>query len=165
MPVILARVDDRLIHGQVVEGWFKRMKIDRVIIVSARVYADSAQQALLAWAVTEEIKVDFADGKRAAEMLRQPPALKENICLLFSGLPDVEDFLNAGGQITSLNIGGLHYAPDKVGYSATLFLDAEDKKILQRLKEKKIELETRVLPTDVAEDVFAVIDRKEKSNG
>lgn len=164
MGVVLARVDDRLIHGQVVEGWFKRMKVDRVIIVSEKVYADRMQQALLGWAVAEEIKVDFADGKKAVELLEQS-AEHENICLLFADLKDVQSFVNAGGKITSLNIGGLHYAPDKVGYSATLFLDEEDKKILQSLKEKDIELETRVLPTDAREDVFTVISRKEKNNG
>ena len=165
MSVVLARVDDRLIHGQVVEGWFKRIKIDRVIIVAEKVYKDPMQQALLGWAVTNKIAVDFADGRRTVELLTEPEVARQDVCLLFSTLGDVEDFVRSGGKIASLNIGGLHYAPDKQGYSATLFLDENDKRILRQLKEKNIELETRVLPTDLSQDVFEVIARKENKDG
>ncbi|HJX88660.1 MAG TPA: PTS sugar transporter subunit IIB, partial [Gemmatimonadales bacterium] len=60
MPIVLCRVDDRLIHGQVVVGWGQALGITRIILVDDQVAASSWEQDLYRMAVTPEISIDFA---------------------------------------------------------------------------------------------------------
>jgi len=63
MPVVLFRIDDRLIHGQVVVGWVNALKADYIIVINDAVARNELQKCLLKMAVPPEIKVDiFKEG-------------------------------------------------------------------------------------------------------
>ena len=51
MPIELVRIDDRLVHGQIVQGWLKVIDINKIVVVSDAVANDRMQQMLLAMAV------------------------------------------------------------------------------------------------------------------
>jgi mannose/fructose/sorbose-specific phosphotransferase system IIB component len=163
MPVVLCRIDDRLIHGQVVEGWLRIINADSIVIVSDEVAKDEMQQALLSLAVPRNIKVSSFSVEEAAKKLTEGFFQKDRLLLLFSNPQDVLRFIKSGGKITSVNVGGMHYVSGKKQILRTLSVDDKDLSSLKEISSMGIELEGRVLPDDERINVIEVIEGKRKS--
>src|SRR5207249_4404143 len=69
MPVLLCRVDDRLVHGQVVIGWGRPLGIDRIALVDEAVAASPFEQELYRMAVPPEMGIEFLNPAEAARRL------------------------------------------------------------------------------------------------
>ena len=67
MPVVLVRIDDRLVHGQVVEGWLKAIRATHIVVASDPVAADETQKALYLLAVPQGIQLSCLSIREAAE--------------------------------------------------------------------------------------------------
>ncbi|MDO8735330.1 MAG: PTS sugar transporter subunit IIB, partial [Elusimicrobiota bacterium] len=65
MSIVLIRIDDRLIHGQIIEGWLKTVHADRILVVSDEAVHDEIQSQLMGLAVPENIKLTIADVKKS----------------------------------------------------------------------------------------------------
>jgi mannose/fructose/N-acetylgalactosamine-specific phosphotransferase system component IIB len=70
VAIVLFRVDDRLIHGQVVVGWGRPLGVNRVVLVDDQVAASAWEQDLYRMAVTSDIEVEFVTVAQAASRLR-----------------------------------------------------------------------------------------------
>jgi len=148
MPVVFIRIDDRLIHGQVVEGWLKNMEVDVVAIVSDEVAKDKMQQVLFAMAVPKTIKVSTLAVHAAADMVLSGACEKERVFMLFSNPQDVLRFLKRGVSVHSVNVGGMHFTEGKRQILKNVSVDKDDVDALHSISELNVELEGRVLPND-----------------
>jgi len=77
MAIVLYRVDDRLVHGQVVIGWGRPLGISRIVLVDDDVAGSDWEQELYRMAVPAEIELRFAD---ITEAVRQLPAWRADPC-------------------------------------------------------------------------------------
>jgi PTS system mannose-specific IIB component len=157
MSVILARIDDRLVHGQVVEGWLRVVKANYIIVVSDEVAKDKLQQTLLSIAIPKNIKIECLSIDDATKRLSSGYLDKEQVLLLFSGPKDVLRLLKGGVKLESINVGGMHYVEGKKQISRTLSVNAEDIAVLKEINAMNIELEGRVLPNDERINIMEVI--------
>lgn len=159
MPVVLYRVDDRLIHGQVVEGWIPELKITEIAIVSDKIKNDTLSQNIMRFSTPEHIKLVFLDINLAVNYLNEKaPFSQERILVLFSNLEDVVTLVKQGVKIDFLNIGGMHYSAGKnFSIGKAIFLSEEDCKNLKFLSEKGIKLEGKGIPSDKPIDILASI--------
>ena len=162
MPVVLCRIDDRLIHGQIVEGWIRIIDSNHIIVVSDEVAKDKMQQALLSIAVPRNIKVSIFSVEEASVKMQKKLFDSDNILLLFSSPKDVLRSVAAGIRITSVNVGGMHYVTGKHQILRTLSVNDQDVLDLRELSRMGIELEGRVLPDDDRIDVIEVIEKEIK---
>ena len=160
MAIVLVRIDDRLIHGQVVEGWLKTIRANHIIIVSDEVARDRMQQTLLAMAVPSSLKVTSLSVEDAASMLRQNLYENERVLLLLSRPMDVMRLLELGVSLTSVNVGGMHYAPGKRQLLRNLCVDNDDIRALKYAGSHGVELEGRVLPSDDRINIFEVLKKE-----
>lgn len=147
MDIQLLRIDDRLIHGQVVVGWVKALNIERLVVVNDAIAANSMQKTLMEMAVPSGLKVSFFTVTEAASQCRSggPPGKS---LLLFASPADVLAFLEQGGSATSINVGGMHYCEGKQQVSKTVCVSPLDVESLKALKAKGLELEVRAVPGD-----------------
>ncbi len=79
MPILLCRVDDRLVHGQVVIGWGRPLGIERIVLVDDTVAASQWEQDLYRMAVAPEIELLFttiAEAPRSSTNGGQAPAAR-----------------------------------------------------------------------------------------
>jgi PTS system mannose-specific IIB component len=159
MTIVLARIDDRLVHGQVVEGWLRIIKASCIIIASDEVAKDTMQQALLSMAVPNDISVASYTIDETAGKLKNGELNEEKILILFSNPKDVLRLLNHGISIKSLNVGGMHYMPGKKQILQTLSVDEKDISALISINDMGVELEGRVLPGDDKVNVSEVIQK------
>ncbi len=148
MSIKVVRIDDRLIHGQIVQGWLKTVQIDKILVVSDEVAADEMQQILMSMAVPGSVKLIIKNIKDASYDLSNGVYDSDRLMILFSNPQDVVRVLNDGIQFQSVNVGGMHYSHGKKQLLTNLSVDRNDVESFLRLLSFGVELEARALPQD-----------------
>lgn len=158
MGVTLLRVDDRLIHGQVVEGWVPFLKVDLVVVVSDAAAADEIQTALMKMALPPTVGLLVLPVAEAAAALASPQMAARSALVLVPGPAEALALVEKGLAVDRVNVGGLHYTVGKVQLGRALFLDEKDRLALRALAAKGVRLEGRALPGDAEEDLTAALE-------
>ncbi len=144
MPVIFARVDDRLIHGQIVQAWLPELNIDEVVIPCPHEREGLVNKNLLRLSLPFEYDLAVMDPACCVGYITTS---KKRIFLLLGSLQDLNPLLEDGLQIKSLNIGGMHFKEGAQKLAENVFLDATDKRTLRILTDLGIDIETRAVPS------------------
>jgi mannose/fructose/N-acetylgalactosamine-specific phosphotransferase system component IIB len=144
----LVRIDDRLIHGQVVGGWLPVVQAERIVVASDRAAADPLQTGLMRLAVPDHVDVDILTLDQAAAQLKSGTWGKERVMLLLSGVHELDRLMTLGASILHVNLGGLHDAPGRRMVAPHLAFTREEKEVLARLISEGVSFETRPLPGD-----------------
>lgn len=160
MGVTLLRIDDRLIHGQVVEGWVPFLKVNLVIVVSDAAARDEVQAALMKMALPPSVGLLVLPVADAAAALVAPQMSARSALVLVPGPSEALALVENGVEVDRVNVGGLHYTVGKVQLGRALFLDEKDRLALRALAAKGVRLEGRALPADAEEDLTVVLEGK-----
>lgn len=147
MGVVLLRVDERLIHGQVVVGWGTHLHPDRIVVVDDEVANSPWERELYALGAPPEIEVVFAD---VAEARRRYAEWKDSELRTIVLTRDVGTMrrLAEGGTLAGeeVNVGGIHYAPGRREVLPYVFLSGEEEEELLALGASVAEVSARDLP-------------------
>ncbi|MFI5362128.1 MAG: PTS system mannose/fructose/N-acetylgalactosamine-transporter subunit IIB [Elusimicrobiota bacterium] len=157
MPIALLRVDDRLVHGQVVEGWLPSLQADLVLVASDAAAADEIQCALMKMAMPPSVGLLALGVAAAAQALRSGPAAARRTLVLVPGPAEALSLLRNGVDVDRINVGGLHFTVGKVQLGRALFLDEKDKDALREIAARGVRLEGRPLPSDPIEDLAPML--------
>ena len=160
MPILLARVDDRLIHGQVVVGWASSLKANHIVVINDEAAGSDVQKLLFRMATPTEIKLSVLTVAEAALKINGRAFDDEDTILLFKNPQDPYEMIKAGGRISELNIGGMHFFEGKWQLCDAVFVDDNDIETFKLLDEMKVLLEVRMVPTDAKRDIMKVIEEK-----
>lgn len=159
MSVVLARVDDRLIHGQVVVGWARALEADCLLVANDAVAADPMQRTLLPMAVPPHMKVAIWRVSEAAEHIVGGAIPGQRAILLFSSLSDALLFQRSGGPLPELNIGGIRLAPGRTSLRTAVALGPEDISAARALAESGTVLTVRMVPGEPAEPLLPLLEQ------
>ena len=162
MPIILVRIDDRLIHGQIVEGWLKTIKVNHIVVVSDQVAQDRMQQVLLNMAAPGNIKVSSLSVEDAAKKIKINAFGDDRVLLLLSSAGDLLRLVKLGIKFDSVNVGGMHFTKGKKQLLRNLCVDDNDYVDLMEIAANGIALEGRVLPADEKIDIVEVLTKAKK---
>ena len=148
MKISLARIDDRLIHGQVVTSWSKETKCERIIVCSDEVAADPIRKTLLEQVAPPGVKANVVDIEKAIRVYNNPKYSEVNAMLLFTNPTDVLRMVEGGVDLKSINIGGMAFKEGKKQITGTISVNEKDIEAFKKLNEKGIELEIRKVVAD-----------------
>ncbi|SEL32437.1 PTS system D-mannose-specific IIA component, Man family /PTS system D-mannose-specific IIB component, Man family [Kosakonia sacchari] len=148
MVIGLARIDDRLIHGQVATRWTKETNVTRIIVVSDEVAADTVRKTLLTQVAPPGVTAHVVDVAKMLRVYNNPKYAGERVMLLFTNPTDVERVVEGGVKITSVNIGGMAYRQGKTQVNNAVSVDEKDIAAFKKLNERGIELEVRKVSND-----------------
>ncbi|EQA1621335.1 PTS mannose transporter subunit IIAB [Enterobacter asburiae] len=148
MVIGLARIDDRLIHGQVATRWTKETNVRRIIVVSDEVAADTVRKTLLTQVAPPGVTAHVVDVAKMIRVYNNPKYAGERVMLLFTNPTDVERIVEGGVKITSVNIGGMAFRQGKTQVNNAVSVDAKDIEAFNKLNARGIELEARKVSTD-----------------
>jgi mannose/fructose/N-acetylgalactosamine-specific phosphotransferase system component IIB len=165
LSLVLVRIDDRLIHGQVVEGWLRVVQADRIVVVSDEAAADPIQSSLMSMAVPSEVRVLVIPVESAARSLLANEWEKDRVLLLLPSPREARRLAEAGVSFDSVNVGGLHDAPGRKFITSSLALSDQDREDLQVLLDKKIFIETRTLPNDERRSILNFLSQNGRTQG
>jgi mannose/fructose/N-acetylgalactosamine-specific phosphotransferase system component IIB len=157
VPLLLARIDDRLIHGQVAHGWGRPLGATFLAIVSDTLRASPADAELYLMAAPEgaEARVVSVEEALGPEFRRQVESNRS--LLLFPG-PEEALRLSIGGfPLSEVNVGGLHFAPGRRELLPYVYLDEADAERLRRLAARGVKLVARDLPSNPAHDLAPLL--------
>jgi PTS system mannose-specific IIB component/fructoselysine and glucoselysine-specific PTS system IIB component len=148
MSIVLCRIDDRLIHGQVVIGWGRAMGIDLIILVDDQVAATEWEQELYRMAVTPEIEVRFVT---VADAARQMPEWQSNgkRGLVLTGDLETMAALRASSPdvVQRINLGGIHHRAGRRERLPFVYLTDQELSTLQGLEAGGAVITAQDLPT------------------
>lgn len=147
MSIRLFRIDERLIHGQVIMGWGRELQFRRYLVVDDQLAESSWEQELYALSVEADAEVEFASVQGARERLEG--WLGDDLpSVLLTRDPDQMARLAAGGLLKGreVNVGGLHHRPGRREVRGYLHLDDEDRDALRRLHGEGVHVSGRDLP-------------------
>ncbi|MBS0910027.1 PTS mannose transporter subunit IIAB [Tatumella sp. JGM118] len=148
MKIGLARIDDRLIHGQVATRWTKETNVSRIIVVSDEVAADEVRKTLLTQVAPPGVTAHVVDVAKMIRVYNNPKYAGQRVMLLFTNPADVERLAEAGVKITSVNIGGMAFRQGKTQVTNAVSVDQQDIDAFNKLNARGIELEVRKVSSD-----------------
>lgn len=148
MKIGLARIDDRLIHGQVATRWTKETNVTRIIVVSDEVAADTVRKTLLTQVAPPGVTAHVVDVDKMIRVWNNPKYAGDRVMLLFTNPTDVERLVEAGVNITTVNIGGMAFRQGKTQVNNAVSVDEKDIAAFKKLNERGIELEVRKVSSD-----------------
>ena len=161
MALLLARIDDRLIHGQVVHGWGRRLHPTWIGIVSDALRADPARADLYLFAAPEETRAVALSVEEALSEGTRKLLETERAMLLFPGVEEPLRLKQGGFPLEELNVGGLHHAAGKHALLPYVYLDARDREQLRALAALGVRLVAQDLPTNPSHLLAPLIEGTE----
>lgn len=147
MPVLVYRVDDRLVHGQVVIGWGQTLNLGFIALVDDAVYGADWERDLYRMGVPPEIELIFAD---VHEAVRQLPAWRadgRNGLVLTADVATMAALCQAAPPIPRVNLGGVHHKPGRLARLPYIYLTAEELAVLDGMAAAGVEVTAQDLPT------------------
>ncbi|WP_283603408.1 PTS mannose transporter subunit IIAB [Serratia proteamaculans] len=148
MKIGLARIDDRLIHGQVATRWTKETDVTRIIVISDEVAADHVRKTLLTQVAPPGVTAHVVDVAKAIRVWNNPKYAGDRVMFLFTNPTDVWRLVEAGVDIKSVNIGGMAFRQGKTQVNNAVSVDEKDIEAFKKLNERGIELEVRKVSSD-----------------
>lgn len=148
MVIGLARIDDRLIHGQVATRWTKETNVRRIIVVSDEVAADTVRKTLLTQVAPPGVTAHVVDIAKMLRVYNNPKYAGERVMLLFTNPTDVERLAEGGVKFTSINIGGMAFRQGKTQVNNAVSVNEKDIEAFKKLNDRGIELEVRKVSND-----------------
>jgi PTS system mannose-specific IIB component/fructoselysine and glucoselysine-specific PTS system IIB component len=147
MPVHLYRIDDRLIHGQVVVGWGQPLNIRLLILVDDLVASSDWEKELYRMAVPPDMEVRFVD-VQAAIRDHAKYALDPRPALILTGDIDSMHRLVTGVKaIGSVNLGGIHHRAGRSEKLRYIYLTPEEEQQLRELEAAGVEVTAQDVPS------------------
>lgn len=145
------RVDNRLVHGQVIEAWLPYTGAKHLVVANDELAADALRQQIVSLAVPQRIAVHFVPITELAATLSQCPP--DTAFVLLANCQDAARAFSEGNAIALLNIGNLHYAPGKRQLLPHVAVSEEDVAQLKYLSGQQVELDFRSVPTESVRDI------------
>ena len=149
MSWMIHRIDDRLIHGQVVIAWGERLWPRRIVVADDASAASGWERELLGSAAPG-IQVDVVTIEAAALDHAAEAARPEGAFLLVRDLQAALRLVELGARVPVFTLGGLHYAPGKEKVNEYVYLDDADRRIARDLIARGVRLEAQDVPASRA---------------
>jgi mannose/fructose/N-acetylgalactosamine-specific phosphotransferase system component IIB len=159
MSVAHVRMDNRLIHGQILVSWNSQLKIDHLIVTNDKVANDPMQVTLLKAVTPIGAKVSVLTIKDCVEYCNSPEAADENIFIITKFPEDGLALLDHGLEIDTLNLGNQAFVRGAKKLSNSVYLTEEGVQALKKMHEKGIKLTCRMLPNDPKSEFWPVIEK------
>ena len=147
MGVELYRIDDRLIHGQVVVGWGQPLRVGFIALVDDEVAASEWEQELYRMGVPPEMDVYFEDVPGAARALPGWRRDERPGILLTPDIETMTRLVEACPDVRSVNLGGLHHRPGRIHRLRYIYLAPDEEAALRRLAARGVHVTAQDVPS------------------
>ena len=150
--ILLTRIDNRLIHGQVATQWNSTVGSNLILVANDKVARDKMRQGLMDMAAPSGVATRYFTIEKTIEIIHKA-ADRQKIFIICEDPEDVLKLVEGGVPIKKVNIGNMHMSEGKRQVATSVAVDEADVTAFKKLQEKGIELEIRRVPTMAAEDI------------
>lgn len=157
MPnIVLSRIDERLVHGQVGVQWVGFAGANLVLVANDEVAEDPLQQNLMEMVLTEGIAVRFWPLQKVIDNIHKA-ADRQKILLVCKTPADFLTLVKGGVPVERINVGNIHYTEGKRQIAKTVSVDEADIAAFRGLNEAGVACYIQGVPTEPAQDLFKLL--------
>lgn len=162
MPInpILIRIDDRLIHGQVLVGWGSYYSIKHMIIGNNHIAQNDWEKSLLLMAAPSNMDARVLTLDKALAYIHENLKAKEMSMVLVNSPEDIQKMADKGLKVKRINVGGIHFNEGRVEYLSYLYLNREEVDIFKNLIRQGFFFECQDVPTSAKYDLTKILEKK-----
>jgi PTS system mannose-specific IIB component len=142
------RVDNRLVHGQIIETWLPFTHARAILVANDALAADFLRQEIMSLAIPAGVRIEFLSVAELMPFLARNPLDSDDALILFATCRDARTAYEGGFGFGNLNLGNLHYAPGKKQVCPHVALSKEDESCLDFFRDKGVRLDYRCVPGD-----------------
>lgn len=146
MNIQLVRIDDRLIHGQVVIGWAGHLKTQRIILCEDSVADNDWEKELYLSIVPEHIEAHIMTTKELADYLKNTHLDLQKTIILVNSPKVIEQLIQSGAPINKVNVGGIHFKDGRRKLLNYLYLNDDEINSFKRCIDKGVEFDCQDIP-------------------
>lgn len=146
MAIALYRIDDRLIHGQVVVGWGQPLDIDFILLVDDNVATCDWEQDLYRMGVPPEMELIFADVATAIQNHDRYAGEKRKGIIVAPDIPTMQRLVYGVAGIREVNVGGIHHRAGRVQKLRYVFLAPDEEAQLRAMVEGGVKVTAQDVP-------------------
>ena len=159
LKINLARIDTRLLHGQVATAWTPDSKADRIIVASDSVAQDELRKELIKQAAPGNVKANVVPIDKLIAVSKDPRFGNTHALILFETPQDALRAVEGGVPIKTLNVGSMAHSTGKTMVNNVLSMDKEDVATYEKLRDLGVEFDVRKVPNDSKKDLFDLINK------
>lgn len=159
LKINLARVDTRLLHGQVATNWTPASKANRIIVASDTVAKDDLRKQLIKQAAPGGVKANVVPISKLVEAAKDPRFGNTQALILFETPQDALRAIEGGVPIKELNIGSMAHSTGKTMVNNVLSMDKEDVATFEKLRDLGVAFDVRKVPNDSKKNLFDLINK------
>lgn len=153
--ITVARIDERMIHGQVAYAWTTSYKSQAVMAIDDEIANDAFQKSLLEMACPPGLKCFVVSTQKAVELLKKYETKK--IFVVVKHPATYLKLIEAGVLLNEINVGGIYFKEGRRQVSKTVYVDDEMVEVFQQLHKAEVKLEIRTHPSDTSTDLLSVL--------
>jgi PTS system mannose-specific IIB component/fructoselysine and glucoselysine-specific PTS system IIB component len=158
MSVVLYRIDERLIHGQVVMGWGPELEVEHYVVVDDELATTEWEQDLYRLGLPDTATADFLTVQEARARLSELDAASQRTMVLTRTVAAMNGLAESSGlRGREVNLGGLHHAAGRTERVPYVYLGPAEEEGLQALAAGGVEISARDLPGSRAVTLEALL--------
>lgn len=150
--ILLTRIDNRLIHGQVATQWNSTLGANLILVANDDVAGNKMRQNLMNMAAPTGVATRFFSLQKTIDVIHKASP-KQHIFLVAENPSDVLTLVKGGVPIRKVNIGNMHMSEGKRQVATSVAVDNADVAAFKELQDLGVELEIRRVPSTPAEDI------------
>ena len=159
LKINLARIDTRLLHGQVATAWTPASKADRIIVASDAVAQDDLRKQLIKQAAPGNVNANVVPISKLIEVAKDPRFGNTHALILFETVQDALRAIEGGVDIKELNVGSMAHSTGKTMVNNVLSMDKDDVAAFEKLRDLGVQFDVRKVPNDSKKDLFELINK------
>lgn len=157
MPNILAaRIDNRLIHGQVGMTWVNSLQANLILVANDKVSEDPVQQSLMEMVVPTGVQTRFFSVEKTAAIIHKASD-KQKILLVCKTPQDVLRLTELGLKLDEWIVGNMHFSEGKRQILPTVSVDDDDVAVFKKLHELGVKLTVKGVPSDSGQELMNLL--------
>ena len=160
LEYVLARIDSRLLHGQVATAWSKSVAPTRIIVVSDNVAKDDLRKQLIMQAAPVGVHAHVIPIDQMIKIAKDDKHFGgERALLLFETPQDVERAIEGGVPLKTINVGSMAHSVGKVQPNKVLAFDQNDIDTFKKMESQGIKFDVRKVPTDSEDNLDNIMKK------
>lgn len=150
--IVNVRIDERLIHGQVAGIWSTSLNTQRIIVINDEAAKDPLQKSSLRMAAPSSMRLSVLTVAEAAKNVQAGKYGAQRIFLLFKNPTDVLRYLEAGGELTTVNVGNMSYKEGTREVTKSIQVTEAEEAVFEDIAKRHIKITAQRVPNDPVVD-------------
>ena len=159
-PSIIIRIDDRLIHGQILVGWCGHLHIKKFVISDDEIANNEWKKNFITLNAESDSDIEVLTAENTCQYITENINNEKITMILVRSPHQIKKMADIGLPLKIINVGGIHYREGRNEYLLYLFLDDEEVRLFKDLIKQGFVFECQDLPTNPKYNLEKILDKK-----